>query len=295
MTSGATANSRWKCSIPSVNERSVSTFSRSPMWCPTHARGALGHAEGALQLGPAREQRPGRPRSGEREARGHVPARAPHGRRVRSVRQRDDAHDRVVGARLDRPVVDEEQVGERREPLERLRVSEADRLIGDVAARHHERQTDVGEQDLVQGRVREHHAEIGSARRHRGRHGSAAATGREHDRALGRGEQLARRPLQRHEPLGPRQVRRHERERLVLAMLGRPQPRDGRLVVGAAGEVVAADPLQGDDLPGQERERGAPHRVASALAADGHPAGVEQRDRGPAARTRVRLGVKAAV
>ena len=35
----------------------VSQLRRSPMWCPTHAERALGHAEGALQLGPAGQQR----------------------------------------------------------------------------------------------------------------------------------------------------------------------------------------------------------------------------------------------
>ena len=36
-TCGSMSNSRRKCSMPSVNERSVSAFSRSPMWCETKA------------------------------------------------------------------------------------------------------------------------------------------------------------------------------------------------------------------------------------------------------------------
>ncbi len=37
MTSGSMSNSRRKWSMPSVNERSVSAFSRSPMWWDTNA------------------------------------------------------------------------------------------------------------------------------------------------------------------------------------------------------------------------------------------------------------------
>ena len=64
------------------------------------------------------------------------------------------------------------------------------------------------------------------------------------------------------------------RERLVLAVLARPQPRDGRLVVGAAGEVVAAQALDRE----RSRRRAAPprpRRIASS------PAGVAQPHGGP--------------
>ena len=101
---------RSKCSTPSRNERSVSQFLRSPMWCATQARRALGEAERALQLGAARQQRRRRHAAGE--AGGHVPARAAHHQRRRPAAER--AHHRVVGADVDRAVVDEEQVGDRR-------------------------------------------------------------------------------------------------------------------------------------------------------------------------------------
>ncbi len=52
----------------------------------------------------------------------------------------------------------------RREALERLGVVGRDRLVGEVAARHHERTAaDRGEQQVVERRVRQHDAELGEA------------------------------------------------------------------------------------------------------------------------------------
>ncbi len=52
-------------------------------------------------------------------------------------------------------------------------------------------------------------------------------------------------------------VRAHQRERLVLAVLAGPQPRHRGLVVGPAGQVEAADPLDRNDraLPQRPRRR----------------------------------------
>jgi hypothetical protein len=56
--------------------------------------------------------------------------------------------------------VNEEGIGDSSQALQRLVVSVGDRLVGDVAARHDERRARVGEQQVVQGRVRQHHAEL---------------------------------------------------------------------------------------------------------------------------------------
>jgi hypothetical protein len=72
----------------------------------------------------------------------------------------------------------------------------------------------------------------------------AHAAAQEDDRTLPRLEQL---------PLGLAGLReqlwsrRHQGERLVLAVLARAQARDGVVVVGGAGEVPAAEPLDGQD------------------------------------------------
>ena len=62
--------------------------------------------------------------------------------------------------------------------LERVVVAVGDRLVGDVAAGHHERRARVGEQQVVQRRVGEHHAEVaeraGRPRRDRRRPAGAA-------------------------------------------------------------------------------------------------------------------------
>ncbi len=45
-----------------------------------------------------------------------------------------------------------------------------------------------------------------------------------------------------------REVRHHDRQRLLIAVLATSQLRHGRRAVGPAGEVVAAQALEGDDL-----------------------------------------------
>ena len=55
----------------------------------------------------------------------------------------------------------QDQVRDSGEPLERVVVAVGDRLVGDVPARHHERLAGVREQQVVERRVRQHHAELG--------------------------------------------------------------------------------------------------------------------------------------
>ena len=157
--------------------------------------GALGDPEGVLLLGAAGEQAGAGGRNRERQLRGHVAARAaqqlrPSGRH---------AHDRVVGPRLDRAVVQQEEIGDAGEPLARVLVAVGDRLVGGVAARHHERLPHVREQEVVERRVGEHHAQVRRSRRHRLRHGRRRPPAREHDRPPRRAQQLALRRLQRHQ------------------------------------------------------------------------------------------------
>ncbi len=87
------------------------------------------------------------------------------------------------------------------------------------------------------------------------------------------------------------QVADHQRERLLLAALASAQLGYHTLVVGPAREVVAADALDRDDLPGGER------RCAAALTGSSgrlRPArAVDQARRRPARRAGVRLRVEA--
>jgi len=68
------------------------------------------------------------------------------------------AGDRVVRADMDGPVVGEEGVGDPVEPGTGIAVEEGDGLIGDVAAGEDERLGQSKGEQVVQGRVRQHHA-----------------------------------------------------------------------------------------------------------------------------------------
>ena len=143
-------------------------------------------AERALQLGADGERAAAPPRPAA-AARRRVAARA-------ADRERR-AHDRVLAAAVDRPVVGEERVGDPAEPLAGLVVVERDRLVRAVAARHHERRrrsrraADGGA--ACTGSITPSHGLPGRDRR---RDRRAGAPAQEHDRPLARPEQ---RPLGR--------------------------------------------------------------------------------------------------
>ena len=91
------------------------------------------------------------------------------------------------------------------EPLVRLVVVVGDRLVGAVAARQHERPAEVGEQEVVERRVREHHAEPGAAGRDGCRDRRAVAPAQEHDRPCAAIRAAPARPA-RSPPGGPARV-----------------------------------------------------------------------------------------
>ncbi len=236
------------------------------MWCETHAREPFATQNVLLSSAPVGEDRPPR-RARQRDPGRHVAARAAD--RPRPARR--DAHDRVVGAHVDRPVVQEERLGDAGQPRDGVLVVVGDRLVGDVAARHHQRHAvAVGQQQVVQRRVREHHPELPRPRRHRRGHAGPGQPRREHDRPLARAQQrLLLRP-RLDQRGGGLDVGRHQRERLVLAVLARPQRPHRALVVGAARQVVAAQPLDRQHRPAEQRR----HRRLDRTDASGcftHP------------------------
>jgi hypothetical protein len=187
---------------------------------------------------------------------------------------------------VDRAVVQEHEVGDPVEPRQRVLVLVRDRLVGDVAARHHERLADVGQQQVVERRVGQEDAEVGAARGDRRGHRRVGSPWREHDRAVAAGQQRRLLGGQGHERAGGRHVVHHHRERLVLAVLARPQRGDRRLARGQAGEVVAADALDRHDRAVAERgDRLAQRLVAVELVR-------VQAHRRPALRARVGLRVE---
>ena len=101
---------------PRVKERSVSQFVRSPMWWPTQARRPLARQKVFFSSAPQASSGRGALDAAASSARGHVAARAAQQQRRRRA-DVDRASDRVVGAHVDRAVVDQEEVGDRRQPL----------------------------------------------------------------------------------------------------------------------------------------------------------------------------------
>ncbi len=138
----------------------------------------------------------------------------------------------------------EERVGDLSDLVERLFVVDRDRLVRAIPARHHERHADVVDQQVVEGRVREQHAEPRRSRGHGGRHGRVGAAPCEHDRPGIRREESRRLRVELHERLG---LCRHDGKGLLVAVLARPQAGDGRLLGRIAGQVEAAEPLDGED------------------------------------------------
>ncbi len=222
------------------------------MWWPIHARVPLATPKVFFCSAPQASRRAPAGATGSGSSDGHVAARAaqqlrPSGRH---------AHDRVVGPRLDRAVVQEEEVGDGGEPVARVLVAVGDRLVGGVAARHHERLPHAREQEVVERRVGEHHAQVPRRRSHRLRHGRRRPPARQHDRPPRRAQQLALRGLQRHQLERGVHVASHQCEGLVLAVLACAQLGHGEAVAGPAGEMEAAQPLHGDDRPVEQRPGG---------------------------------------
>ncbi len=113
-----------------------------------------------LEIGPNREHR--FPRWERRHRRRRVAARAAQ----HDGAARADAHDRVVDASRDRPLADQYRVRDLRQPRNRILIFVCNRLAGAIGARHHEQLwRAVREQQVVQRRVRQHHAEVVVVRR----------------------------------------------------------------------------------------------------------------------------------
>ena len=94
-------------------------------------------------------------------ARSRAPGGAPGARRWHP-------RDRVVHRPDDRAIVRQQQVGDPAEPLERLLRGQAHRLLGEVAAGADDRPAARLDEEMVQRRVGQHHAEPGVPGRDRG-------------------------------------------------------------------------------------------------------------------------------
>ncbi len=193
----------------------------------------------APQPSTGRRRRPRQPRAARARTRGTGASAVGRPRTTRTT----ESSTRVV----DRPVVPEDRVGDAGQPGGGVVVVVRDRLVGDVAAGEHERPAERGGEQVVQRRVRQHHADVAVARRDRGRERRVRPARQQHDRPPAPGQQLDRGAVELDQPAGGREVGRHHGERPLLPVLARPQRRDGRLGRGVDREVVAAEPLDRED------------------------------------------------
>jgi ELWxxDGT repeat protein len=183
----------------------------------------------------------------------------------------------VLAAAVDRAVVGEEDVGDPSEALAGLAVLGGDRLVRAIAGGHHQRAAEVRAEEVVERRVREHHAEPLGARCHRPSDGRGVAPSDQNDGCRRPGQEF---PLAIIEVGDRLRIAGHHGQRLRLPVLALAKPGDGGLIGRVAGEVIAAEALDCDD-------RAAAEQVDDIL----------QRHRQPrtAVRTGDRLGVEAAV
>jgi len=257
------------------------------MWWPTHARDPFATQQVLFSSPPAASsgRRAG---SGSASALGTAPRerRTHTGVRPGMVRRTESSTRMWIGRSCTR-----NRSAIPRQACERVVVLVRDRLVGAVAARHHQRSTSgVAQQELMQGRRGQHHAEVGAARGNGRRdrritadlyisamYRSAVVPARgEDDRRERTREQRLVGTGEVHERPRGRQRRRHQRERLVLAVLARAQGGNRALVFGAAGEVVAAEALDRDDLTGAQRGGRLRDRVDAGPATRRVPVGVDQ-------------------
>jgi len=80
----------------------------------------------------------------------------------------------LVAAPFDRPIVDQQRIGDRAEPRQRVVVEVGDGLVAEVARGHHQRPAELPQQEHMQRRVGQHHADGREA----GRHGRRQRRGR---------------------------------------------------------------------------------------------------------------------
>ena len=236
------------------------------MWWLTHARRARA-TQNVLFSSAPHASTGRRASSGSRRAPGTNPRERRRGNTCRWCALHHARH-RIVGTGVDRAFVHEERIRDCGQALACVRVLVGDRLVGDVAARHHQRHrvAEITEQQVVQRRVCQHQAEI------RGARGDALGDRRirparhEHDRSRQILQQRGLVLVDVREPLRGREVGNHQRERPLLAMLARAQRAHRRHVVGSAREVVAAKALDGDDCARCEQPRGTSDGISAPIA-----------------------------
>ena len=207
----------------------------------------------------------------------------------RVARDQDHA---VVVAVVDGAIVEEEGVGQRTQVGPGVVIGAGDGLIPAVAAGHHQRAVQVPQQQVVQGRVGQHDAHRVQAR---GDGGAEVGVGTEEEQDDGRGGGSQGLGLSRGDAAVAthgRQIGHHHGQGFVRTLFALPQTHDRVVVRGVAGEMEAAQALDGQDVTFQQQVFGPAQRV---LPLRDPISGHLQPDVGPAVGAGVGLGVEATV
>ena len=201
---------------------------------------------------------------------------------------------RVVAAVDDGAVVEQPAVGHALQGLQRAGVIGQHRAAGAVGAGEHQRRrTAEGpvRQQHVQRRVGQQDAEAAVFAEPNGVPGAAGGPlFQQQDGAAGALQQRGLLRREAAQPPGGVQVAAEHRQRLFLAVLAAAQAGHGGGVQGVAGQVDAAGPLDGHDLPRGQRPLGQRDGVAGAFPARR----VQKKGPRPAGGAAVGLGMVAA-
>jgi hypothetical protein len=162
---------------------------------------------------------------------------------------------------MDATIVSEKKIGDRGESASGVIIVDGDRLVGEVAARHHQWDPpeDLDEADM-QRRRREHDAKIRIVGSDRWCDGRREATAHQDDGAARREKKLAFEGRDFGESLGQGEVGDHQSQRLGFSVFTTSKFADGVLQASITNQMVAADTLECSDLPctdgiGEDEER----------------------------------------
>ena len=184
---------------------------------------AEAQGDGVLELGADREQRRRLASARRKRRQAQRQRRVAAGAAQQPRRAGDPAHHAVVGVAGDRPVVDQEAVGDAAQPFDRLVLGGDDGLLGEVAAGRHHRPAELRHQQVVERRVGEHQAELRLPRGHLVGDRRTRQARQQHDGCLGRRQQVGGRFIHRAQRAGGVEVGHHQRQRLGGALLAPPQ------------------------------------------------------------------------
>ena len=226
--------------------------------CPV----AAAQAEGALQFRP-QGQDPGLC-PGQGQTVGDKTAGA-------AQQQRFSGHhagDGVIATDVNGAVVTELVIGDGGEAFTGIDVLKSDGLVAAVAAGHDQGRK-LAQQQVVERGCRQHDAKIAVARGDQLGQAVAGQFFQQDDGALGAGQQLGFRRADPGVAANPLQIEAHQGERFFIPGFAPPQLGNRRSIVGGYGEMISAQPFNGDNMACGEQGAGLRNRVAVDRVAGG--------------------------